>query len=235
MMVRLGNFFFRYRNGLFPVFLAWLFVPAPKLFAEDLVAMGLGLAVAMLGQLIRAVTIGLAYIIRGGRNRQVYAEKLVQQGIFAHCRNPLYVGNILVIVGLGLISNSRWFVVLGVPFFLFIYRVIVAAEENFLHQKFGADFDAYCRRVNRFLPKLSGIAKTCQGMEFNWRRLLIKEYGSTYAWVAAAGALMLKDRWLDVHTLADLHMQVLVGALVLISAGYLTARYLKKSGTLVAD
>ncbi|MFO1512332.1 MAG: isoprenylcysteine carboxylmethyltransferase family protein [Verrucomicrobiota bacterium] len=234
-MVRIGNFLFRYRNGLFPVFLALLFVPSPKLFAEDLLAIGLGLAVALLGQLIRAITIGLAYIIRGGKNRQVYAEKLVQEGIFAHCRNPLYVGNILVIVGLGLISNSLWFAVIGIPAFLFIYRAIVAAEENFLRQKFGADFDAYCQRVSRFFPNLSGIGKTCQGMEFNWRRLIVKEYGSTYAWMAAACALIVKARWLEIRTFADLQMQVLGGVFVLITVAYLTARYLKKSGTLVAD
>ena len=149
-MVRIGNFFFRYRNGLFPVVMVLMFVPSPKLFSQDLVAAGLGLAVALVGQLIRAITIGLAYIIRGGKNRQVYAETLVQEGIFAHCRNPLYVGNILVILGLGLVSNSLLFALIGVPFFLFVYWTIVAAEENFLRQKFGADFDAYCQRVSRF-------------------------------------------------------------------------------------
>ncbi len=235
MMVRIGNFFFRYRNGLFPVVMVLMFVPSPKLFSQDLVAAGLGLAVALVGQLIRAITIGLAYIIRGGKNRQVYAETLVQEGIFAHCRNPLYVGNILVILGLGLVSNSLLFALIGVPFFLFVYWAIVAAEENFLRQKFGADFDAYCQRVSRFIPNLSGIVKTCQGMEFKWRRLIVKEYGSTYAWMAAACALMIKARWLDIRTFADLRVQVLGGVFALITVAYLAARYLKKSGTLVAD
>jgi protein-S-isoprenylcysteine O-methyltransferase Ste14 len=235
MMVRIGNFFFHYRNGMFPVVMVLLFVPSPKLLSQDAVAAGLGLAVALSGQLLRAITIGLAYIIRGGKNRQVYAETLVQEGIFAHCRNPLYVGNILVILGLGLVSNSLLFALIGVPFFLFVYKAIVAAEENFLRQKFGADFDAYCQRVGRFVPNLSGIVKTFQGMEFKWRRLIVKEYGSTYAWMAAACALMIKAHGLDVRIWADLQVQILGGVFLLITGAYLTARYLKKSGTLVAD
>ena len=54
-------------------------------------------------------------------------------------------------------------------------------------------------------------------------------------WMAAACALIVKARWLEIRTFADLQIQVLGGAFVLITAAYLTARYLKKSGTLVAD
>ena len=89
--------------------------------------------------------------------------------------------------------------------------------------------------MSRFIPNLSGIVKTCQGMEFKWRRLIVKEYGSTYAWMAAACALMIKARWLDIRTFADLRVQVLGGVFALITVAYLAARYLKKSGTLVAD
>ena len=78
------------------------------------------------------VTIGLAYIIRGGKNKKVYAEDLVTTGIFAHCRNPLYVGNILMLAGVGILSNSLLYVVIMIPFFLFVYQAIVLAEENFL-------------------------------------------------------------------------------------------------------
>src|SRR6187551_1951236 len=105
-MVKIGNILFHYRNFLFPVFYFLLFVPSQKVFGSMYVPLILGFAVAMSGQLIRVATIGLVYIIRGGKNRQIYAEGLVTEGIFTHCRNPLYVGNILVIIGLGIMSNS---------------------------------------------------------------------------------------------------------------------------------
>lgn len=110
-MVKIGNFLFHYRNGLFPVVYLLLFFKSRPVMGNYRLAAATGFAVALLGQLLRALTIGLEYIIRGGRNRQVYAEQLVQGGIFAHCRNPLYVGNFLILIGVGIASNVRclWF------------------------------------------------------------------------------------------------------------------------------
>ncbi len=234
-MVRIGNFFFRYRNGLFPLVFVLLFLNSRKLFPDQTVAVILGFVVAGTGQFLRAITIGLAYIIRGGKKRQVYAEELVQDGVFAHCRNPLYVGNLLVILGLGLISNSMLFLLIGMPFFVFAYIAIVAAEENFLRQKFGVTFDAYCQRVGRFTPNFTGFGKTWQSMEFKWRRLIVKEYGSTYAWLATACALLIKERWMQTRTFSEPQTLGLIGGLVLVTIGFAVARYLKKSRTLVAE
>jgi protein-S-isoprenylcysteine O-methyltransferase Ste14 len=212
-----------------------LFLNGPPLLPNRAVAVGVGLAVALAGQFLRAITIGLAYIVRGGKDRRVYAERLVQEGVFAHCRNPLYVGNFLVILGLGFVSNSLYFMALGIPFFLFAYAAIIAAEENFLRQKFGAQFDEYCQRVGRVAPDFSGFGKTWHDAEFRWRRLIVKEYGSTYAWMAAACALLVKARWMEIHTFSDPQVQLLGGFFMLLTVTYLAARYLKKSGTLVAD
>ena len=56
-----------------------------------------GFVVASIGQLLRVAVIGFAYITRGGRNRRIVADSLVQAGIFAHSRNPLYLGNLLIV------------------------------------------------------------------------------------------------------------------------------------------
>src|SRR5213596_653057 len=137
MIIKIGNFLFHYRNGLFPLVYALLVLKGRPALPDYRVAALLGFLVGLTGQLLRAVTIGLEYIIRGGRNRQVYAEKLVQGGIFAHCRNPLYIGNLLIILGLGIACNSGLFLAVGIPFFVFAYWAIIAAEENFLRSKFG--------------------------------------------------------------------------------------------------
>jgi len=233
-MTRLGNFFFRYRNVLFPVVFVLLFINSHRIFPNDLLAACVGTTVALCGQVLRVLTIGLAYIIRGGRNRQVYAKTLVQDGMFAHCRNPLYVGNFLIVAGLGLVANSLLFAVVGLPFFLLAYRAIVAAEENFLSQKFGPDFTAYCRRVNRFVPNFSGFAATWRGMNFDWRRVIVKEYGSTFIWTAAVILLLLKQQWLH-SALAGPRNIALIASLALATLLYGLARYLKKSSTLRAD
>ncbi|NNE77219.1 MAG: isoprenylcysteine carboxylmethyltransferase family protein, partial [Pricia sp.] len=92
MMVKIGNFFFRTRNYLFPVFYVFLFLPFPRISEKYLPVFFIGLSIAVLGQLARMLTIGLVYIVRGGRNKRIYAEGLVTDGLFSHCRNPMYVG-----------------------------------------------------------------------------------------------------------------------------------------------
>jgi len=121
------------------------------------------------------------------------------------------------------------------PLFLFAYRAIVAAEENFLRQKFGQQFDDYCARVNRFLPNLSGIGETLRSMEFNWQRLIVKEYGTTFAWTAGLLVLVMKNLWRSGnYTLNSPMILGLAVSLGLVVIAYAVARYLKKSRILQA-
>lgn len=232
-MVRIGNFLFHYRNGLFPVVYLLIFLNGPAVLADYRVALAIGLTVVAFGQTLRAVTVGLDYIIRGGRKRQVYAERLVCGGMFAHCRNPLYVGNYLIILGVGIASNSLLFLSIGLPFFFFAYWAIIAAEEAFLLNKFGGEFTEYCQKVNRIIPNFSGLTRTLDGMTFNWRRLITAEYGSAYIWQAAILLATLKNLWFaSLYRNSSKTIGILWGALLLVTAAYLTARAFKKSGTL---
>ena len=67
-----------------------------------------GVLIILSGLGLRAVVIGLAYIKRGGVNKMIHADTLVTNGLFAHCRNPLYAGNLLVVAGLLVIFNNPW-------------------------------------------------------------------------------------------------------------------------------
>ena len=192
-MVPIGNFFFKHRNWLFIVFYAALFMPSPKLFAPAMEgwAIGIGLTITILGQLVRGLTIGLAYIVRGGKEGKPYAEGLVTEGIFRHCRNPLYVGNIGMLLGVGILANSLYYVVIMIPLFLFIYQAIVLAEEDFLRKKFGPGFDQYCQDVNRWWPRMRGLSHTFRSMEFNWKRWILKEHTTQFIWLAGITLLLL--------------------------------------------
>jgi len=235
-MITLGNFFFKYRNFLFIFLYLLLFIPSRELFHIDqfgknywLYPMIIGLLVTVSGQLIRGATIGLAYIIRGGKDGKVYAEDLVTEGIFNHCRNPLYVGNVLMLLGVGILSNSLIYVLVVMPLFMFIYHAIVLAEENFLQQKFGAKFIAYCKRVNRWIPSLKKIARTFKSMEFKGRRWLLKEYNTQYVWLTGIALILLfKYPQLTNHN-DDARNLLLAIILPLLLLFYLLVRYLKKS------
>lgn len=190
-----GHVCFRRRGLMLPIAVLLLLIPSPAL-ADDPARVGLlGLLIALAGQLLRSATIGLAYIIRGGKNHRVYAEHLVTEGLYAHCRNPMYLGNFLLLAGLAVASNSVVFVLIGVPLALAMHRAIVAAEEEFLRGKFGAQYDDYCSRVPRWLPRLKGLAATIRGMQFDWRRVLAKEYQAPFDWLTAIAALILINLW----------------------------------------
>jgi len=236
-MINIGNFFFRYRNWLFIVLYLLLFIPSPLLFNQRyfgeqywLYPLIIGLFITILGQVIRGATIGLAYIIRGGKDKKVYAEELVTTGIFNHCRNPLYVGNILMLLGVGILSNSLIYVGVIMPLFLFIYQAIVLAEENFLRKKFGAAFDAYCSKVNRWFPSLAGIGNSFAAMEFNWKRWILKEYNTQFVWMVGI-VLILLFRYPQLTngsvSQRNMWLAILIPAL---GVYYGLVRYLKKSG-----
>ncbi len=235
-MISIGRFFFKYRNWLFIVLYAALFVPSPPLFSEATfgptyyyIPIVLGLFITVTGQLIRGGTIGLAYILRGGREGKPYADGLVTEGIFRHCRNPLYVGNILMLLGVGILANSLFFTAVMMPLFLFIYQAIVLAEEQFLRGKFGPGFDEYCRNVNRWIPDLRGIGKTFGSMRFNWKRWILKEYNTQFVWLCGITLiLLLKYPQLTGSDEAKRN-QLLWIILPCLLAWYLLVRYLKKS------
>jgi protein-S-isoprenylcysteine O-methyltransferase Ste14 len=236
MLTAAGNFLFRYRNALFPVACVLLFLPGPDPFPDPLQAAAVGAVVAALGQLVRAATIGLRYIVRGGRNRRVYAEDLVTEGIYAHTRNPMYVGNLLIMIGLAIASNSWVTIGVAVPLGLFMYASIVAAEEHYLRQRFGAAFDAYCQDVPRWLPRLSGLGHTLASMRFHWRRLVVKEYGTPFGWISVLVLMTFYNLWMSgqwAERQRDVHRLEIV--LLVAAIAWLLAFSMKKTRTIVAD
>ncbi len=179
--IRFGDFLFKYRNTLFPcvlVAIAFICPPANSGALKETLAIS---AVA-LGLAIRAFVIGFAYIKRGGMNKQVYADTLVISGIFGLCRNPLYVGNLLVYVGVFLMHGAPLVVTIGIATFVIFYLAIVAAEEFFLRQKFGAEYEDYCARVPRWIPSFNGLGArfrtATEGMHYNFKRVMLKDYST---------------------------------------------------------
>lgn len=176
--IRIGDFFFKYRNVVFPVMWCVLFLafaPAPG-YATPLVLLGCLSVIS--GLAVRGAVIGYAYIKRGGLNKQVYADTLVTEGFFTTCRNPLYVGNMLIYTGIFLMHGNPVVIAVGTLGSLFIYQSIIAAEEYFLRNKFGASYDAYCADVPRWSMKLGRLRSATAEMDFNFKRVLVKDYST---------------------------------------------------------
>jgi protein-S-isoprenylcysteine O-methyltransferase Ste14 len=235
IMSRIGNFFFRFRNALFPfIFLVLALVVRPAWFLGneklDLFVTGIGIMLALAGGLVRILTIGLVYIRRGGKDYKVYAKDLVTDGIYAHVRNPMYLGNLLIAAGICLMYGSPWLYAGVFPFFLLVYISIVAEEERFLASKFGEGYADYCQSVPRFWPNLRGVSATLGSYQFNWKRVIKKEYGTTCALLAAVYVLTVwKYAFLHGMSPDQVLRPVLVAPLLVLLVLYLSAIFLKKA------
>lgn len=235
---RLGRFVFGWRDWLAPLCGLVLLVAAkPKPFlgdpALDPWQDALGLLVCAAGQALRFAVIGYAYIKRGGTNKEIDAPTLVVQGFYAHSRNPMYVGNFLLLVGLAILWNSAFVTLLVLPVMLLAIHAIVRAEERFLEGRFGEEYADYCRRVNRFLPSLRGLPTTMASMHFEWKRALRKDYGTFFAWTSTAIVFMVVERlhWFGLEASVPAIRRLLVAWLVLFAA-WAAARWAKKTGQL---
>ena len=180
MMVSVDNFLFRTRNGLFPLLYLTLFVGFVRVSDASSTMLIAGSVIALAGQGICILTVGLDYNVRGGRNRRVYADDLSRSGLFAHCRNPLYLGNLLMITGFGVAPNNPWHLAITLPLFFLAYACIIAAEEYYLRGRFGDRYCDYCTSTP-LLPRLNGLMQTLRAFSFNWQRVVVKEY-STHCW-----------------------------------------------------
>ena len=234
-LVELGAFSFKYRGYMLPIAVILLLIPSPHFSADPATAGFIGFLVAVVGQAARIMTIGLAYIIRGGKDHKVYADTLVTSGLYSHVRNPMYVGNFFLVIGLAIASNSWVFALIGVPLSLGMHKAIVAAEENFLRNKFGAQFDEFCATTPRWVPRLAGLGRTVSGMQFEWRRVVAKEYAATFDWFSAVSVVVLLNLWrsdgLDDHEGLTALMAVVIGARIIL---WFAARQLNKASASAA-
>lgn len=190
MLSKLGNRLFHYRNILFPVFYLALFIPSKPIIQRDFQAEIIGCIIILAGMSVRSITIGLVYIVRGGKNRTIYAEDLVTGGIYGLCRNPMYFGNILLLLGFAFFANSLFFLLVFFPLFILFYLAIIKAEEVFLESKFGETFAEYRKNVNYLLPDLRKIGKAFEGQKFKWKKVIYKEHNGFFIFFSGIFLLM---------------------------------------------
>jgi len=81
-------------------------------------------------------------------------RELTVTGPYAYTRNPLYLGSALIAAGFALALLSWPLALLFVILFAAVYIPVIASEEQFLRAVFP-EFESYCRRVPRFIPRLT--------------------------------------------------------------------------------
>jgi protein-S-isoprenylcysteine O-methyltransferase Ste14 len=233
--ITIGQWFFRYRNIVFPI----IFTASPLILLKPRIMFGSpaldcllvagGVVITLLGAGMRLLTIGLEYIDRGGRNKQVWASRLVQTGMYAHSRNPMYLGNLLIAVGMCMVSGAPAAYLILIPLFVFIYQAIVAAEESYLHHTFGADYVAYCSRVPCLLPSIKGLRQTVASTGYHWRRAIRKDLGTIAGLLVGLLCWSLwRTYFLEGFDAAKAKAPIVLGLILLVLILYSALHYLKK-------
>ncbi|MGE5859009.1 MAG: methyltransferase family protein [Ignavibacteria bacterium] len=150
--MNLSSIFFKYRSYT-PVPFLLIMILYENANIWSLIA---GFCIAVSGELLRLWGVSWA----GSETRttgEVGGSFLIVSGPFAHVRNPLYLGNILIYTGLGVMSFAvfPFLQIAGLLFFYFQYRMIIKEEEKYLQSTFGAVFEDYKRNVPRFILRIS--------------------------------------------------------------------------------
>ena len=121
-------------------------------------------------------------------------QELATTGPYAYCRNPLYLGSIIIAIGFAIASRDIWVTVAIVVLFAAIYIPVIRAEESFLRQHFS-QYEDYARRVPRLLPRTLWWS---DALTSGFSRALYRQHREYNAFIGAAAmlaALVVKMLW----------------------------------------
>ncbi|MHB8154758.1 MAG: methyltransferase family protein [Candidatus Omnitrophota bacterium] len=148
-------------NGIIMGFAGLAIIFYPRFFLrtysgsiQEEILEALGFALILLGQIIRVSARG--YKAEHSKN----SHALIEGGLYQIVRNPMYLGIILIGLGVVLMFFNWWVVFLFLLIFASRYFPLIFSEEKKLQNAFGEIYDAYCRRVPRIMPRLASLIST---------------------------------------------------------------------------
>ena len=171
------------------------FLVAALVFAKPTrISVLTGILLMILGEGIRFW--GVAYIGAVSRiTSGAGSSRLLTDGPFAHVRNPLYCGNLLLWSGCLVASWAwmPWMAIILFLFFVFQYDRIVDLEEEYLSKKFGESYEAYRKAVPMWVPRLRGY-RGPEKSDPDWKRALRSERDTFRAIFAVLALILLRWR-----------------------------------------
>ena len=138
------------------------------------------LLVSFFGLGIRILTVGHTPKGTSGRNtKKQVADTLNTKGMYSVVKNPLYLGNFFMGLGIALFAHMWWLTIIYILVFWLYYERIIFAEEAYLRNKYGDEYLEWANSTPAFLPKLSKYQKA--DLPFSLRNVLKREYNGFFA------------------------------------------------------
>jgi protein-S-isoprenylcysteine O-methyltransferase Ste14 len=186
-----GGWLFRQRTWIpVPLALALLFLPS----ADDpsVIQLLAGATIVALGEGVRLWAVRHIGVI--SRTRSDRLGPVIRSGPFARLRNPLYLGNIALWVGLAVSAHLLWLAPIFVVLLGLEYHAIVRWEEELLRERRGDDYAAYAQDVPRWIPSIGRPpSRPSPNTDlYSWRDTLFSERGTLIGIAAAYLLLLLK-------------------------------------------
>jgi len=178
-----GNILFKHRSSLPIIFLVialiahayYQYFNFPRYspftrFQYEIIA----LLVSVIGQIIRAYTVGYTPDGTSGRNTATQvASEVNQTGIYSIVRHPLYIGNYFMWLGVAMLTENFWFAMAFTFLYWVYYERIMFAEEEFLREKFGKIYTTWAVKTPAFFPSFKNLKKP--SLPFSWKKVIKKE------------------------------------------------------------
>ena len=231
-----GNWLFRWRSYL-PLIMISIFLlalreyeyPGNNEYLDHLWEV-LCLIVSFIGFGIRVFTVGHTPKGTSGRNTKgQVAETLNTSGTYSVVRNPLYLGNFFMGLGLAMFAHLWWLTLIYILTFWLYYERIIFTEEEYLRNKFGDEYILWSNVTPVFVPKFRNYIKP--DLPFSFKNVLRREYNGFFAVIVVlyvlevAGDLIYKNKFE-----IDLMWYVLLGIGFIV---WITLRTLKKYTSLL--
>lgn len=83
---------------------------------------------------------------------KIKSNQLATDGVYALVRNPIYSAFLFICTGALLVCRNWYILILPLLFWVYLTVFMKLTEEQWLTERFGDEYAAYCKRVNRFIP-----------------------------------------------------------------------------------
>jgi len=185
-----GSWLFKWRGylpllGIFPFFVAFKNFDYPNHSHQlDQIWDLSCLAISFIGLGIRFFTSGtVPKGTSGGNTKRQKARVLNTTGMYSIVRNPLYLGNFIIGLGISLFFRLWWFTLIFVLVFWLYYERIIFSEEEFLRKKFGRTYLEWAYETPAFIPRLKNWKPLV--LPFSFRAAVKREYHTFFSIIAA--------------------------------------------------
>jgi len=224
--LKLGNFLFKHRSFTpVPLIILVFIIFRPIDLGKNNIKINLvGLLISLLGEIVRVIAVGFAHTGTSGRESYLRADRLNISGIYSIVRNPLYIGNFFIFTGLVIVFFN---IFAGLSFIIFLilqYYFVILAEENFLKEKYGLEYEVYCQQVKRIIPTFRGYKRN--RTPFNLKKVIFKENDSIFNILAMYLLVLFYKEKVFSGTIWNPFLYIIPGVVLII--GYIIVKVVKK-------